>query len=87
MTEYSYNNGAIRATNGFNVADVKDYTTPPVPVPPTEPTPPPVTPPVPVPPPTPPIEPPAPVEPEYPGWFVGFWVKLWDAIKGILKIK
>jgi len=87
MTEYSYNNGAIRATNGFNVADVKDYTTPPVEVPPTEPTPPPVTPPVPVPPPTPPVTPPAPVEPDYPGWFVGFWVKLWDAIKGILKIK
>lgn len=25
MTAYSYNNGAIRATNGFNVADCKDY--------------------------------------------------------------
>jgi hypothetical protein len=25
MTAYSYNNGAVRATNGFNVADVKDY--------------------------------------------------------------
>jgi hypothetical protein len=53
MTEYYYNNGAIRATNGFNVADVKDYTTPPVVIPPTEPTPPPVVSPTPVPPPTP----------------------------------
>lgn len=87
LTEYSYNNGAIRATNGFNLADAKDYTTPPVVIPPTEPTPPPVVSPDPIPPPTPPITPPAPVEPEYPGWFVGFWVKLWDAIKGILKIK
>lgn len=25
MTAYSYNNGAIRATNGFNVKDCKDY--------------------------------------------------------------
>lgn len=25
MTAYSYNNGSIRATNGFNIADVKDY--------------------------------------------------------------
>ncbi len=25
MTAYSYNNGSIRATNGFNMADVKDY--------------------------------------------------------------
>lgn len=25
MTAYSYNNGAVRATNGFNVADAKDY--------------------------------------------------------------
>lgn len=25
MTAYSYNNGAIRATNGFNIADCKDY--------------------------------------------------------------
>lgn len=25
MTAYSYNNGAVRATNGFNVADCKDY--------------------------------------------------------------
>lgn len=25
MTAYSYNNGAIRATNGFNVADCEDY--------------------------------------------------------------
>lgn len=56
MTEYSYNNGAIRATNGFNVKDVKDYTTPPVVIPPTEPTPPPVVPPVVVPPPVPPLD-------------------------------
>jgi hypothetical protein len=57
MTEYSYNNGAVRATNGFNVSDVKDYTTPPVVIPPTEPTPPPVVPPVVVPPPVPPQNP------------------------------
>jgi len=25
MTAYSYNNGAVRATNGFNIADCKDY--------------------------------------------------------------
>ena len=25
MTAYSYNNGAVRATNGFNVADCEDY--------------------------------------------------------------
>lgn len=25
MTAYSYNNGAVRATNGFNVKDAKDY--------------------------------------------------------------
>lgn len=25
MTAYSYNNGAVRATNGFNLADCKDY--------------------------------------------------------------
>lgn len=56
MTEYSYNNGAIRATNGYNVKDVKDYTTPPVVIPPTEPTPPPVVPPVVVPPPVPPLD-------------------------------
>lgn len=34
MTAYSYNNGAIRATNGFNVADCKDYV-PKVTLPPT----------------------------------------------------
>lgn len=37
MTAYSYNNGAVRATNGFNVADCEDYvpqiTQPPVPAP------------------------------------------------------
>jgi hypothetical protein len=56
MTGYSYNNGAIRATNGYNVNDVKNYTTPPVPVPPTEPTPPPVVPPVVIPPSVPPLD-------------------------------
>lgn len=34
MTAYSYNNGAIRATNGFNVADCEDYVAPPVVLPP-----------------------------------------------------
>jgi N-acetylmuramoyl-L-alanine amidase CwlA len=34
MTAYSYNNGAIRATNGFNTADVKDYKPPVIPEPP-----------------------------------------------------
>ena len=29
MTAYSYNNGNVRATNGFNVVDVKDYVQPP----------------------------------------------------------
>jgi len=42
MTAYSYNQGNIRATNGFNVKDTKDY----VPPAPTVPTPP-VTPPTP----------------------------------------
>lgn len=28
MTAYSYNNGAIRATNGFNIKDCKDYVPP-----------------------------------------------------------
>ncbi len=33
MTAYSYNDGKVRATNGFNVKDVKDYVTPkPIPV-------------------------------------------------------
>lgn len=35
MTAYSYDEGRIRATNGFNVADCKDYAAPtPAPVPP-----------------------------------------------------
>lgn len=35
MTAYSYNEGNIRATNGINVADVKDYVAPtPIPTPP-----------------------------------------------------
>jgi hypothetical protein len=52
MTAYSYNNGAIRATNGFNVADVKDYVAPPLPEPP-KPQPP--VDPAPIPPPVPPV--------------------------------
>jgi len=40
MTAYSYNDGNIRATNGVNVVDVKDYVAPtPIPVPPTPTTP------------------------------------------------
>jgi len=40
MTAYSFNEGNIRATNGFNVVDVKDYVSPtPIPVPPTPTTP------------------------------------------------
>lgn len=36
MTAYSYNDGNVRATNGVNVADVRDYVSPaPIPVPPT----------------------------------------------------
>lgn len=35
MTAYSYNNGAVRATNGFNIADCKDYAPPVVVLPPT----------------------------------------------------
>lgn len=34
MTAYSYNNGAIRATNGFNIKDCEDYVAPPVVQPP-----------------------------------------------------
>lgn len=75
MTEYSYANGAIKATNGFNTADVKDYTQPPVVIPPTEPTPPPVVAPVPTPPPTPPVKPPT--DSENISWLV-------KAIKAIL---
>jgi N-acetylmuramoyl-L-alanine amidase len=80
MTEYSYNNGAIRATNGFNVKDVKDYTLPPVPVPPTEPTPPPVVVPVPVPPPVPPVPP---LDDETVGLLKSILLKLGDIIKSI----
>lgn len=87
MTAYSFGQadttGSPKATNGVNMVDLDIVTTPAQPVP----TPPPIQ----VDPPTPPVvEPPIvvpPVEPEYPSWFVGFWVKLWDAIKGILKIK
>lgn len=75
MTEYSYNNGAIRATNGFNKSDVKDYTLPPVVIPPTEPTPPPVVPPVLLPPPIPPID------EETVGLLRTILVKLGDIIK------
>ena len=40
MTAYSYNDGNIRATNGINVVDVKDYVAPtPIPVPETPTTP------------------------------------------------
>jgi len=69
-TRYSFDR---KIANGFNPADLDIYA-PPTPEP------------------TPPPEPPdAPVEPtdpddtpiEYPGWFVGFWYKLWDAIKAI----
>lgn len=34
-----------------------------------------------------PPTPPVPPTPDYPNWFVQFWVKLWEAIKGILGIK
>ncbi len=49
MTAYSYNNGSVRATNGFNVKDAKDYVAPkptptPTPTPVPAPTPPPVKP-------------------------------------------
>lgn len=40
MTEYSYNNGNIRATNGFNINDARDWTEPkPEPIPDPTPTP------------------------------------------------
>lgn len=95
LSEYSYSRGV---GNGINIKDCEDYTDPVAPPKDTSVIQPPadapineapvITPiPTPVPIPVPPITPPAPVEPEYPGWFVGFWVKLWDAIKGILKIK
>ena len=77
MTEYSYANGAIKATNGFNVVDVKDYTTPPVIIPPSEPTPPPVTPPVPVPPLVPPLD------EETVGLLKSIMLKLGDIIKAV----
>jgi hypothetical protein len=53
MTAYSYNNGAVRATNGFNITDVKNYVAPPLPVPPKPE--PPVDPVVVIPPPVPPV--------------------------------
>lgn len=56
MTAYSYNNGNIKATNGFNVVDCDDYSEPIV-----EPPTPPQTPVVPVEPPKPPIIAPDPV--------------------------
>lgn len=86
MTSYSFGmadtTGQPKATNGVNLVDLDLVTAPTQPIP----TPPPVQ----VPPEPPVTEPPIvvpPVEPEYPSWFVGFWIKLWDAIKGILKIK
>lgn len=82
MTAYSYNNGAIRATNGFNVADVKNYVEPVIPKPPE---PEPVNPPVvPTPPPVPPVEPP---KEQYPSWFVDFVLKLIQAVKNIIGAK
>lgn len=51
MTPYSYNGGQVRATNGFNVKDCKDFVDTPAPKPVDPPvTPPPVTPPTPKPP-------------------------------------
>lgn len=82
MTAYSYNNGAVRATNGFNVGDTKNYVAPVLPAPPKpEPVPPkpPVT--VPIPPPVPPVEPP---KETYPVWFINFWLQLIEAIKNII---
>lgn len=87
MTSYSFGTadvtGQPKATNGVNLVDLDIVTTPAPPIP----TPPPAQ----VPPEPPVTEPPVvvpPVEPDsYPSWFVGFWIKLWDAIKGILKIK
>lgn len=78
MTDWSYNSGKIRATNGFNVADTKTYVpAAPVPVPPKEPTPPPVVP-----------EPEPPIPPEkYPSWFVEFIKDLIDWFKEKLAIK
>lgn len=101
MTQFSFGAadslGSPAHTWGVNMADL-DLAQAPVVVPPpaqVDPPVPPVVPPTPEPPvivtpPTPPVVTPPvvpPVEPEYPGWFVGFWVKLWDAIKGILNIK
>lgn len=79
MTAYSYNSGTVRATNGFNVADVKDYVAPVIPEPP-KPLPP-VDPIVVIPPPVPPVEPP---KETYPSWFIGFCTQLIEAIKSIL---
>lgn len=60
MTAYSYNDGKIRATNGFNIADAKDYV-PPAPKPEPKPEPKPDPEPDPVP------EPPVDTDPEKPG--------------------
>lgn len=79
MTAYSYNNGAIRATNGFNVVDVKNYVAPVLPEPPKPE--PPVDPEVVIPPPVPPVKPP---KEEYPNWFINFWLQLIEAIKNII---
>lgn len=80
ITKYSFDN---KKATGFNPVDLEIYVPPrPVPPPPeTKPDPPvePTDPEVPTP------EPEAPTE--YPNWFIAFWVQLWDAIKGILKIK
>lgn len=82
MTSYSF--GEADKTGipphywGFNIKDVIDYVEPPVVVPPVVTPPPVVVPPVVTPPVvTPPVT-------EYPNWFIAFWVKLIDAIKGIL---
>lgn len=83
MTDYSYNSGKIRATNGFNVADCRDYTPPPVVVEPPKPVPPPEEPEE----PHPPVEPPTPpVEPDDP-WWKPILQSLIDFINEILGIK
>lgn len=87
MTGYSYNNGNIRATNGFNINDAKDY------VPPVTPPKPPVEPPKPEPEPEPIPEPETPTEPSTPDydkenntmlkWLVELVKSLLDWIKGV----
>lgn len=94
LTEYSFSKG-IRA--GINAKDT-DHPDPsvlinppaPTPTPTPVPQPVPIPVPTPVPTPTPPTTPEPPVtptDPEYPNWFVQFWVKLLEAIKGILHLK